>query len=186
MSAGQLYRERRQFGRRETNIRGTANVAGRMSRAFTIRNISDGGALLVFDGDFIPPSSFRIEVDGTDFALMCEVRRTGPDGVGISFMRAAEGAALNRHFQQRPLDCVDASIACRPQKAAAPLPPTSNLDVRTTFLISLARTFVENPAQPARDWPRPKSTLLARIAELFAAGSGRSKPSHSAGETCYS
>ena len=152
MSAAVLYRERRQFGRRETHIRGTAMLSGRLSRSFTIRNISDGGALLVFDHEFIPSGSFRIEVDGTDFVLMCEVRRADPDGVGVSFMRASEGAALNRHFQVRPIECAAAPVVAAATRAAGDVAPISNLDARTTYLLSLARTVAADPAQHRRGW----------------------------------
>ena len=64
MSAALMYREKRQFGRRSTNIRGRAIVSGRISKSLTVRNISDGGALLQFDEDFIPQQTFRIEVEG--------------------------------------------------------------------------------------------------------------------------
>ena len=180
VSAGLLYRDRRQFGRRETNIRGAAIIPGRTSRPFFIRNISDGGALLVFDDGFIPPGAFRIEVDGTEFVLLCEVRRTGADGVGISFKRVSEGAALNRHFQLRPLDSTATSAPSLPRRAQSALPPTSNLEMRTTFLIALARTFAASTAQPKRDW-RHKMTkyLVAGVA-----GHGRSAPTHGGPADC--
>ena len=129
MSAALANAENRQFGRRATYIRGTATIPGQLSQCFTIRNISDGGALLTFDEEFTAPRSFRIEITGTEFVLLCEVRHQGPYGVGVSFMRPAEGAALNRHFQLRPVE----GLAGGPE-AAQPLPQRSVTSVNTREL----------------------------------------------------
>lgn len=104
MSSALACAEHRQFGRREINIRGRATVPGAASQPFVIRNISDGGALLKFDGAFVPKRSFRIEIDDTDFVLLCEVRHSSSQGVGVRFVRTADGAALNRHFLLKPVD----------------------------------------------------------------------------------
>ena len=132
MSAALMYQEKRQFGRRETNIRGRAVARGSGGQEFSIRNISDGGALLVFDEPFVAGRTFRIEIDGTDFVLLCEVRHQDKSAVGVSFMRACEGAALNRHFQLRPVEGLDgASSMSAPAPLARPrMPIISNQALR--------------------------------------------------------
>lgn len=141
MSAAVMYKEKRQFGRRDTSIRGRAVMSGRSSETMIIRNISDGGALIEFDSDFIPSNLFRIEVEGTDIAPLCEVRHRSAYGIGVRFVQPADGAAFNRHFQLRPVEAmpVDAPVpAPRPERTLARV---SNLDTRTEFLVALAKSI---------------------------------------------
>lgn len=130
MSTAMAFAEQRRFGRREINIRGVAIAPGHLSQPFTIRNISDGGALLVFDEAHTPPRSFRIEIAGTEFVLLCEARHHSGNAVGVSFLRAAEGIALNRHFQLRTVDGLTGGPAPVTPRAAPHVATVSGRELR--------------------------------------------------------
>ena len=91
--------DRREFGRRACTIRGMAIVAGRAPTACTLRDLSEGGALLEFDAAFAGARSFRLAIDGTDLEALCESRHVRGRQVGVRFVRQADGAAICRHFQ---------------------------------------------------------------------------------------
>ena len=156
MSAALAYQEKRRFGRRESTIRGRAIVPGHVSQPFVIRNVSDGGAMLKFDADFIPSRSFRIEIDGTEFVLLCEVCHQGSYGVGVRFMRVSEGAALNRYFQIKPIEGLKLlgteAPALEPQPA---LCGVRCLDLRQALSIASTEAALNEAAEdePANDEP---------------------------------
>jgi PilZ domain len=91
--------DRREFGRRACTIRGMAIVAGRAPIACTLRDLSEGGALLEFEVAFEGARSFRLAIDDTDLEALCESRHVRGQQVGVRFVRQADGHAIYRHFQ---------------------------------------------------------------------------------------
>ena len=91
--------DKRQFGRRESNVRGHILVAGYQPVSCTVKHISDGGALLECKQQIPAARSVRLIVEGTEFNIRSEVVHQGPRGIGIRFISTVEGAALNSHFQ---------------------------------------------------------------------------------------
>jgi PilZ domain len=103
MSWDQADVQRRQFGRRDTNVRATALVPGYAPIVCELRNVSEGGALLVFEGVTVPSRPFRLLIDGTDLSLPCEVRHSGKNGTGVRFLSLQAGARLMGHLYREPL-----------------------------------------------------------------------------------
>ena len=58
--------DRRQFGRRHTHLVGRVKVSGRGTLSCIVRNMSEGGALLVFDRPETVPFSFLLTIDGNN------------------------------------------------------------------------------------------------------------------------
>ena len=86
--------DRRQFGRRETNLHGWITVPGRPRLACTILDISVGGALIGLQKPSWLPYNFQLTVEATRFVSWCEVRHQRPDAVGVRFLTAVEAATL--------------------------------------------------------------------------------------------
>jgi len=133
-NAANLWADRRQFGRRESNIDGYVAVAGQMPVACRIVNISDGGALLEIDGSVRLPAAFRLVVEDTRFNLMCELRHKSGTRVGVRFAHLAEGIALNRHFQRTPCEPDKGEIKLQPICPPRARSPASIRDLRRTVL----------------------------------------------------
>lgn len=87
--------ERRQFGRRQTNLHGWITVPGRPRLACTIFDISVGGALIGLRKPSWLPYNFQLTIEATKFVSWCEVRHQRADAVGVRFLNAAEAAALD-------------------------------------------------------------------------------------------
>lgn len=83
------HTERRQFGRRHTQDRGWVNLPGRPALTCIVRNISDGGALLVFDRTEWLPFAFVLTIEGRAAQFGCEVRHHYGDRVGVAFVDMA-------------------------------------------------------------------------------------------------
>lgn len=98
MSLHQSERQRRQFGRREASTHAIASVPGRASVVCEIKNVSEGGALIVFDDTYVPNRPFRLLIDGMSLNLLCEVRHQGKYGVGVRFLNPQDGVLLMRHL----------------------------------------------------------------------------------------
>jgi hypothetical protein len=79
--------EQRAFGRRESRIHAFVRVASRTPEPCIVRNFSEGGALLVFDGPFALPDRFRLTVDAKGLDVMCEVRRRNGSEFGVQFVQ---------------------------------------------------------------------------------------------------
>jgi PilZ domain len=109
--------DKRQFGRRESNIRGYILVAGYQPVPCTVRNISDGGALLECKDQIAATRSVRLSVEGTEFNIRSEVVHQGPRGIGIRFISTVEGAALNSYFQSAIVTPVMLADATAPDAA---------------------------------------------------------------------
>lgn len=144
--------EKRQFGRRESNIRGHVLVAGYQPIACTIRNISDGGALLECASQMPASRSIRLVVEGTDFNLRSEICHQGPRGFGIRFVSTAEGAAFNKHVQTT-------IVAPAAANAAVPPPALAAARVETPQQAISNRVLRQNMLQSAFDKIGAKMTL---------------------------
>lgn len=81
--------ERRQFGRRRTHNHGWVKLPGRPAVPCVIRNVSDGGALLVFDRSETLPFAFLLTIEGEDKTYGCEVRHHYGERVGVAFVDVA-------------------------------------------------------------------------------------------------
>ncbi len=83
------HSDRRQFGRRQLHTLGRIKLPGRSSLSCTIRNMSEGGALLVFDKPEWLPFGFILTIEGENKTYACEVRHHYGERVGIEFVDAA-------------------------------------------------------------------------------------------------
>jgi hypothetical protein len=158
MSAALAYHEKRQFGRRKSDIRGRAMLPGQAPKPFTIVDISDGGARLRFDEPMVAPRALRIEIDGTDFDLQCEVRHQGSYGVGVRFMRSAEGVALNAHFREKLMHETSGDVPTAPARIVPAVPNTRGGDLRQVLREQGAtpEPGPEPDAEPADAAPAPE------------------------------
>ena len=86
MSLNDSNADRRQFGRRHTHVTGQIKVPGRATLTCIVRNISDGGALLVFQRPEWVPFGFLLTLDGEDKTYGCEVRHHFGERVGVAFV----------------------------------------------------------------------------------------------------
>jgi hypothetical protein len=86
MSDNMQSSERRRFERRETNFAATVIFAGKPPLACTIRNMSDGGALVVFESPVAVPYSFILHIEGVGKPFGCEVRHHFGARVGVEFV----------------------------------------------------------------------------------------------------
>ena len=78
--------ERRAFGRRETDIKAAVR-AGQRLHVCTIRDLSEGGALLEFEQDVELPQRLWLRWDDLGTEIICEVRRQGGRRAGVQFAR---------------------------------------------------------------------------------------------------
>lgn len=111
-------RDRREFGRRACAIRGMAMGAGQPPLACTLRDLSEGGALVDFDVAAPANRSVRITIDGTELEALCEVRHVRGRQIGVRFVRPSDGYAICRHFQAAvvtPSDCAPVMVKCMPK-----------------------------------------------------------------------
>ncbi len=89
MSIDDQSSDRRQFGRRHTHTIGRVKLPGRGSLPCIVRNLSDGGALLVFDRPEWLPFGFLLTIEGDDTTYGCEVRHHFGERVGVEFVDVA-------------------------------------------------------------------------------------------------
>lgn len=156
--------EKRQFGRRRSEIRGAAIVAKEQPKPFTICDLSEGGALLAFDDPaIVPERSFRITIDGTAMVLLCEVRHRGKAGVGVRFMRPSEGIELKSHFLSKPNDVCVAASAEVPRRAQPAAPPVRGQDLRASLQIVHSAAEIATEAIGAEARRAVHSPLAARL-----------------------
>ena len=81
--------DRRRTPRRETNLAGVVKFYGRADIACTIRNLSDGGALIVFAIPQSLPHSFFLTIKGASAPFGCEVRHHYGVSAGVEFVDVA-------------------------------------------------------------------------------------------------
>ena len=86
MSLNDPHADRRQFGRRHTHVIGRIKLPGRAALSCIVRNMSDGGALLVFDRPEILPFGFLLTIEGEHKTYGCEVRHHFGERVGVAFV----------------------------------------------------------------------------------------------------
>ncbi len=88
--------ERRAFGRRSTDMPARVRAAGIAQQSCTIRDISEGGALLEFASPpELLPRVWLCLSDGTD--VLCDVRHARGNRVGVQFAGGAPPVIL-RHM----------------------------------------------------------------------------------------
>ena len=87
--------ERRQFGRRKTNLHAWISVQRRPKLSCTVLDLSVGGALLQLQKPSWVPYNFVLTIETTRFVTWCEVRHSRADAVGVRFLSAVESAALD-------------------------------------------------------------------------------------------
>lgn len=90
MPFDQPFVERRQFGRRKTNIHGWIVPDGRPKLACIVRNVSEGGALLEFDVPTNMPYWFTLVIESKGFEARCEIRHQNERWVGVRFAQIAK------------------------------------------------------------------------------------------------
>lgn len=95
MSQSGYQPERRQFGRRKTNLHAWISVPGRPKLPCTVLDISIGGALLGLQQPSWLPYNFVVTIEATKFVSWCEVRHKRADAVGVRFLSAVEAATLD-------------------------------------------------------------------------------------------
>lgn len=78
--------DRRVFGRRHTNIRASVRI-GYQVVACTIKDLSEGGALLEFDEPVDLPSRVRLSWPDHPNEVICEVRHARRNTAGVQFTR---------------------------------------------------------------------------------------------------
>ncbi len=89
MRRGLQVGDRRGFGRREVTIHAFAHIAGKRPEPCTVRNLSDGGALLDLAVTLAPLSVFRLVIEAKDIDSLCEVRRQDGTATGVRFIDQA-------------------------------------------------------------------------------------------------
>ena len=81
--------EKRQFGRRQSFLHGWVKLPGRPAVTCTLRDISVGGAMLVFDSPQGLPYGFLLTIEGTGQVFGCEIRHHNGARVGVQFVDVA-------------------------------------------------------------------------------------------------
>lgn len=164
-------RQRRQFGRRDIDRNASATLAGGVSVACVIRNVSEGGALIVFPGNLVPDGPFRLTVEETRDTLVCEVRHQGPDGCGVRFLNGAEGLRLINHLHPGDGEMTAAQPSLIDEPRAVPAtPPLSSRALRQHVLDALAaRAKAVEAAQTGQRGVRPlRQRALKRLRSVVA------------------
>ena len=77
--------ERRQFGRRQTNVHAYISTRGRPLLPCVMRDISEGGALLEVHHPEWVPSRFRLLIETMRVEVDCEVAHRTDVAVGVRF-----------------------------------------------------------------------------------------------------
>lgn len=85
MKSAQAF-DRRVFGRRQTNIRANVRI-GYQVVACSIKDISEGGALLEFDEPVDLPARVRLSWPDQPNEVVCEVRHVRRKSAGVQFTR---------------------------------------------------------------------------------------------------
>lgn len=89
--------ERRQFGRRRTQMHGWIRVPGRPALPCVVHDISEGGARLEMSDTNGLPFRFRLQIDADGFETDCEIKHQTPTSIGVGFVaRAAAPQGLQR------------------------------------------------------------------------------------------
>ncbi len=90
--------ERRQFGRRETNLHAWIKIPGRPLQPCVVRNMSVGGAMLTCDAPRALPFNFELVIEADKSIYECEARHCSETGIGVMFKpKAAKSAETTTH-----------------------------------------------------------------------------------------
>jgi hypothetical protein len=172
MEGSAFETQRRQFGRRETCTRAIATLPGFGPVACELRNVSEGGALLVFERGEVPKRPFRIEVDGTHLNIFCEVRHAGKHGVGVRFLNQKDGILLIAALYPA-VEPVKGANLFTPQvvEADSTVSSISNRDLRDAVnQARIAERLAKLPNTPPRSKVRINDRLrVAVLAGMMAA-----------------
>jgi hypothetical protein len=79
--------ERREFGRRLTYLHAIIRARGRLDVLCTVRNTSDGGALLQVEKPDWLPAHFQLLIETNNTETDCEVVHRGVITVGVRFLQ---------------------------------------------------------------------------------------------------
>lgn len=80
--------DRRQFGRRWSEVHGWIQIVGRPRIPAAVCNFSEAGALLRVANALSLPYTFRLAIDAIEFEIGCEVRHRRGDAIGVRFIAA--------------------------------------------------------------------------------------------------
>ena len=138
--------EHRQFGRREVVIRGRVVAPGTHAKSFTVSNLSEGGALLAFDESMRFEGTFRIELEGAAFKVLCEVRHQSVRGIGVRFLRASEGAAVHRQFLEKPLVSAATAAPVSVSRMPTVMKPIGGQELRAVLNLGPCCRSASDPA----------------------------------------
>lgn len=86
------FAEKRQFGRRATNSQAWIKIAGRPTIPCTVRDVSDGGAMIETEPDVWLPFSFRLITADGQVDRICEIRHQRGIRYGVEFVTAAQAS----------------------------------------------------------------------------------------------
>jgi len=102
--------DRRQFGRRQTNLHGWILIPGRPRLPCIVMDISVGGALIGLKTPPWLPYNFQLTIEATRFTSWCEVKHQRSDAIGVRFLNALETAKIehSRGGEHRSLSEKDA------------------------------------------------------------------------------
>jgi hypothetical protein len=89
MSGNETRQERRRFERQAVDFKATVKLKGRADIPCAVANISEGGALLVFDEPQCLPYGFIVTIDGMTGPFGCEMRHHYGVRVGVEFVATA-------------------------------------------------------------------------------------------------
>ncbi|HEX5666617.1 MAG TPA: PilZ domain-containing protein [Hyphomicrobium sp.] len=139
--------QRRQFGRREMSRAAHAMLPGGSAIACTVTNLSNAGALVEFAGAAVPTRSFRLNIEGAPYTLVCEIRHQGPSSVGVRFLNQTDGERLMAHLYPGPAISEETGDAPRDARGETPSSSVINSrDLRQMVLSSIAdRADAERP-----------------------------------------
>ena len=90
------FLERRQFGRRRTLWHAWVKVAGRGREPCIVRNFSEAGALLEFDGPVPVAGHLILTIEPFGFEVACHVRHRSRTGLGVNLDDSADGDIWTR------------------------------------------------------------------------------------------
>jgi hypothetical protein len=83
--SGEFVMERRQFGRRNTNLNGWVRISGRPKLPCVIRNLTPKGALLEMEVPTWLPFQFELALEPGSEKLTCQVRHVLNGAIGVMF-----------------------------------------------------------------------------------------------------
>ena len=86
--------DRRQFGRRWTQVHGWICIDGRPRMSCAVQNFSETGALLQPSTPGKLPRHFVLDIDAIKFRMGCEVMREVGGAIGIRFVPVEEVSKL--------------------------------------------------------------------------------------------